>query len=241
MNAEKWQLFLAELPWAERLGRAWVRRRALRRGAYEDEAEQAARIGLWQSVLRYDSARGDFRSFAYPRVKGEILEWARSDGPYRVRGGRHNYGMPRVLPLTECAQSRAPIGSSAALVDVSDELRALLRLVPDARDRMLIIARYGGSQTECEAARTAGINVSQPAASKRIRRAVTTIRSAAGITVKSLRHCHANNWSGNACACGADLARGSAHGQCRRCYQRNWARAAGRPEVRAARRRMELA
>ena len=230
MVKPKWDLFCGELAWAEAVGRGWVRRKRLRDPW--GEAEEAARVGLWEAATRFQADVGcAFRSYAYPRILGSILEWAENDGPYRMRARR--VFKPRYCSLdadAELAQKLVPASDRPpeSATEINDELRALLKFVPDERDRRLLIARFGQSVTEVEAARQAGLNLTQPGASRRIKRSLVAIRTAIGIAPGACAVARVTQpcWRpGMVCACGTKIGfRGDVKGRCARCYKREWAR-----------------
>jgi RNA polymerase sigma factor for flagellar operon FliA len=80
------KLIEAYIPWIERVTRATIRKAGLQNFTASDFYADAA-IGLLEARKRFDSSRGkSFEQFAYPRVRGAVLDAVRRESPLSTRG-----------------------------------------------------------------------------------------------------------------------------------------------------------
>jgi RNA polymerase sigma factor (sigma-70 family) len=69
----------SEIDWARSVALSVSTRYGLWRdyGWDEDEAIQVARIAAWESWRVYDPGRGPYRTWAYPRIRGAVIDTVR--------------------------------------------------------------------------------------------------------------------------------------------------------------------
>lgn len=96
----------------------YVRRLGPRAITAYDTAHADALLGLCDAAARYDESLGPFRVFAVPRVRGAILDGARS-----VAGHGMGYGR-------RTARRLGPLRVTSASVELTDE-STLGELIPD--------------------------------------------------------------------------------------------------------------
>jgi RNA polymerase sigma factor (sigma-70 family) len=88
-------LFEEHLAWAERI--AATSHPKAQKHLLPGQLQQAARVALWCVIQRYNPKRGRFRTFAYRRIKGAIVDELR-DGPMWNMRRRD---VPLLEPLTD--------------------------------------------------------------------------------------------------------------------------------------------
>jgi RNA polymerase sigma factor (sigma-70 family) len=88
-------LFEEHLAWAERI--AAKSHLEAQKYLLPGQLQQAARVALWFVIRRFNPKRGRFRTFAYHRIKGAIIEELREGSIWRTR----RQDAPVLEPLTE--------------------------------------------------------------------------------------------------------------------------------------------
>jgi len=113
-----------------------------------DELVAIGSVGLVESAARFDASRGiAFSTFAYPRIRGAII-----DGIAQLRKTRERAADPLEL-ITE---PMADVDRARALRKVREEV---LRLPP--RDRYLVARRYWSSAKLVDIGRELGVSKSR--------------------------------------------------------------------------------
>lgn len=113
--------------------------------SFDDDALQAARIGLWLALKRWDPARGRFSTFASWWVRHALQRWRGEPHlvhvpEYAKKQVRHSY---ETLP-----HDAASADDPAKAAEVRDDLAALqarIAKLPDL-DRLVIEARLAGAK-----------------------------------------------------------------------------------------------
>lgn len=140
-------------PMALRSAKALLRRLP-RFQATLDELYSPALEGLTEAIERHEPQRGAFSTFVYPRIRGAMLDWLRSNRPRGVpRGSEHWRTQQMGQTLTERLQkttTRCEAGDLAAL------LRGLGKF-----DRLLVILYYHEELTMKEIGRSLGVSESR--------------------------------------------------------------------------------
>ena len=52
--------------------------------AYNEDAEQEARCGLWKACCEYDESRGAFSTFAMQVIRTTVATWLKNENRYRM-------------------------------------------------------------------------------------------------------------------------------------------------------------
>lgn len=119
-----------------------------------EDAYQAGCVGLVQAARRYVPGKASFRTYAWRRVRGALLDWARGKHPmykaYRVR--RHGDTPPSVVSLEAIVPDNSSdsddltiVASLATTQDVEHE--AVVRLAfshLSERERLVVEGRMRG-------------------------------------------------------------------------------------------------
>lgn len=139
------------IEWARRHGR----RRAAMAGLDVDELAQVAAIAAWEASTRYRPEAGCLWRFAGFRVRGAIKDHCRTETRRGLIGARCRADGPG--EYAKVAGLESPIGEMAGtlggllpapddravdLVDIRDEARSLLSLLP-AKERAIMAGLYG--------------------------------------------------------------------------------------------------
>lgn len=141
-------LFEEYRTWARAVGRRVARQSGRLSG---DEVEQAALVGLWLAARVYDPARGEFKTFAWHRIRGEIRTLR---GPWREQDGRAvECSAPASEPATpaSCNPLREAIDREQSrrilrMVSSTPRWRTVLRLTALGYSAVEIGARLGLSR-----------------------------------------------------------------------------------------------
>ena len=174
------------LPWVRRIAAGIGRRFGA--ASFVDDLAQEGLIGLLAAWHRFDARRGiQFRTFADPRVRGQMIDWIRENDPVgRSRRQREAHGeCPRIITLSLDVPSRmdgespVPFGEllemprSLDRLELGDWIEWLLAEL-DAEERRLLGLYYGAGLSMTKLAGRLG--VSQGTITNRHRRIIAKIR-----------------------------------------------------------------
>ena len=98
-----------------------------------DDLVSAGAIGLCGAARRFSPRFGaTFATFAWPRIKGAMFDWMRTEGPYKRREVEdHRRGVPRAIVV--------PLDDAAGIPDIHplpDELFEIAEGAAAARSRL---------------------------------------------------------------------------------------------------------
>ena len=145
MRNERHALVEAHLPMLRAIAIEMARRYP--RHAFDDLLGAGA-VGLCLAARRFDRARGvTFAGFAWPRVKGAMLDWMRIEGPYtRGQVARARTASPEAVMVGLDAIAELPgqeLPADDQLSDAQALARARARIsAMDARTRRLMDLIY---------------------------------------------------------------------------------------------------
>lgn len=115
---------------------------SLTRGLDDGDAEQEAWIALWKATQTHDPAKGTLWTWAYPRVRGAVLDWLRKSNPRR--------SAPLDFDLWYIPEDNL----------ANEEFAAHLLTRLTERDRLIVLQVVDG-KTRTEVAKALGLSLSR--------------------------------------------------------------------------------
>ncbi|MFA7279097.1 MAG: sigma-70 family RNA polymerase sigma factor [Sterolibacterium sp.] len=166
------ELYKSHERWAMEIGFRMARRYApLLQRMNRGQVRQAVRVGLWDACLKYDAKVGEFKPFAYKRIRGQVqdefhsLNWwdvrTKRGNPVRmeleIEKDRVDERQPKTVTDHEDKKSKP----QDAQVIACDYIRQLLKFVSKPLCKKILRMRYWRNLSHRQIGDKFGLSVSR--------------------------------------------------------------------------------
>lgn len=151
----------------------WAKTQAIRYSASAgvpfDSIENAALLGLWQAAQRWaPNSKAVFKTFARYRIRGEILDQARSMDcvPRRANAVKLGHEIPKIVPIGEHMGSTCCAQSIPDTCETDETVELILAMLK-GRSRTVVVLYFFKNMTILAIAKRLGISENRVQSIKR--------------------------------------------------------------------------